>query len=80
MNKKMRSSVVGFAALYMIYTAYELFRDRNLPDTTMAPWVSILFAALFALAGTGLAVYSLIAWRQANTEEKNKRESDISIK
>lgn len=75
-NRKTTGSICGFAALYMWYTAYQLFQDRNAQSTmplTVA-WLCIIF---FAAAGIALAIISIRQYRLAQLEEKEKKDSEI---
>lgn len=64
-RERLRPGLLGAVGVYLIYTAYELFRGRNAPDSTMPPAVVVLFAALFALCGAAVAVYACALWRRA---------------
>lgn len=74
-NRKTTGSICGFAALYMWYTAYQLFQDRNAQSTMplAVAWLSIVF---FAAAGIVLAIISIRQYKRANTEEKIKQDSE----
>ena len=74
-NRKNRAYLLGIAGGYLGYLAYELFRDRNLPDTTMTPLARWLFIGLFVLCGAGLVIYAVISWIKAG-QEKQDAESD----
>ncbi len=69
-----RSSLLGIVGAYLLYTAYELFRDRGETDTVMTPAARYAFIALFVLAGAALIVYAVRVWKQAGREEEKKRE------
>ena len=73
-----RSTLIGIVAAYLLYTAWELFRDRADVNTTMTMGARIAFIVLFVLAGLGLGVYSLYIWRQSLKEdgEPQKPEED----
>ena len=70
MNRdKMRSGILGAVGVYLIYTAYQLYRGRNAPDDTMAPAVLWLFIVLFAVCGAAVTVYGCVLWRRALRDE-----------
>ncbi len=75
-NRKTRSSLIGVAGAYLLYMAYQLFRDRNEPGTTMPQGLAILFAALFLIAAVALLVYAYRSWKQADREEKEESPPD----
>ena len=52
-------------AAYLIYIAWELFHDQNAPNTSMPPWVAVLFAVLFVGAAGGLLVMAWKLWKKA---------------
>ena len=64
---------MAVVAAYLIYTAWELFQGRNTPDASMAPWVAILFAALFACAAVGLLIMAWKLWQKSGEEEKEEK-------
>ena len=72
-NGKTRAGLLGAAAAYMLYIAYELYRDRGNLDTTMTPVARILFIALFVLAGAAVAVYAVCVWRRGGKAEEPER-------
>ena len=79
MNRaKNRSYLMGVVGGYVLYLAYQLFRDRNDPDTTMALWVRILFMAFFAIAGIGLMIYAWKIWKAADRAEREGKEEEPS--
>ena len=70
-------------AAYLVYTAWELFRDRNAPETSMAPWTAVLFAVLFAGAAGGMLVMAWKLWKKGGEEEKEekaRKEDENSLK
>ena len=75
MNGKNRSYLLGVVGGYLLYLAYQLFRDRGMEDTTMTPAVRILFIVLFALTGIGLMVFAFRLWKTADRQEKETKES-----
>ena len=77
-NGKNRASLMGVVAAYLIYTAWELFQGRNNPDTSMAPAVAVLFAALFALAAAGLVAMAIRIWKRAETEEAEEKNEEAN--
>lgn len=74
-NRKATGSICGFAALYMWYTAYELFQGRN-TDANMSPAVSWIFVVLFALAGVALATIGYKQYKIADQEAKDKKDNE----
>ena len=68
---KLRSGLLGAVGVYLMYTAYRLFRGRNAPDDTMAPAVLILFVVLFAVCGAAVTVYGCVLWRRAMKDERD---------
>lgn len=80
-NRKNRACLLGIAGGYLGYLAYELFRDRNLPDTTMTSLARWLFIGLFVLCGTGLVIYAIILWIKAGKEKEDaERNNPDSLK
>lgn len=78
-REKTRSSLLGVAGGYLLYLAYELFRDRGNADTTMTPAARIIFIALFVIAGAALIVYAVHEWRHSGEDaEKEKAKEDES--
>lgn len=75
-RKKTRGSLLGLAAGYLLYTAYELFRDRGDPDTTMPPAVRIIFIVLFVVAAVPLLVYAVRTWKDGTRDEEQERRRD----
>ncbi|MDO4483805.1 MAG: hypothetical protein Q4C54_05045 [Clostridia bacterium] len=75
MNQRTRASIVVIAGLYILYLAYDLFRNRNEP-TTMAMPIMILFIVLFAVAGIYLLYYAWRTWKLADKEEKQQRDDN----
>ena len=71
---KTRSALLGVAGGYLIYIAYELFRDRAVPETTMTPAIRILFIIFFVLCGAALIAYALLLWRRALREDQAHRQ------
>lgn len=70
---KTRSTLMGVVGAYLLYTAYELFRDRGDLNTTMTPLARILFIALFVLAGAALLVYAVRIWKRSGESEENQQ-------
>ncbi len=75
-NQKTRATLLGVVAAYLLYTAYQLYEGRTNPDTTMTPFVMILFIVLFVLAAAGLLIYAWKTWKQADKEEKENPSPD----
>ena len=67
-----RSGIYGVVAAFMLFTAYDLFKDRNIEETTMTPVVRIFFIAFFAIAGLALIGYAWWNWKK----EENEDDSD----
>ena len=71
MNRpKNRSYLMGVVGGYLLYLAWQLFDDRNNPDSTMAVWLNITFAAFFVIVGIGLMIFAFRIWRIADREER----------
>lgn len=64
---------MAVVAAYLIYIAWELFQGRNASDTSMAPWVAVLFAALFVGAAGGLLVLAWKLWKRGGEEEEEEK-------
>ena len=82
-NSKNRAGLMAAVAAYLIYTAWELFQGRNAPNTSMAPWVAVLFAVLFVGVAGGLLVMAWKLWKKGGEEEKEenaRREEENSLK
>lgn len=60
-------------AVYLAYTAWELFQGRSAPDTSMPPWVAVLFAVLFVGAAGGLLVMAWKLWKKGGEEDKEEK-------
>ena len=73
---KARSGLIGVAGGYLLYIAYQLFRDRGDPNTTMTPAARIVFIVLFVLSGAAMLVYAWRLWKQSLKEEEEKQASD----
>ena len=70
MNKgKNRAGLLGVAGGYILYLAYQLYRDRG-EETTMTPALRVIFIALFAVAGIALIAYALRLWRRSGEDEQ----------
>ena len=70
-------------AAYLIYIAWELFQDQNAPNTSMPPWVAVLFAVLFVGAAGGLLVMAWKLWKKGgeeDKEEKTRKNEENSLK
>lgn len=77
-SSKSTGTLCFIAALYMFYTAYQLYPGHG-TDTSMSPTVSWLFVIFFALAGVFLAV---IGWRryQRGVQEEKEKADENSVK
>ena len=69
-NQKNRACLLGIAGGYLVYLAYDLFRLRDNPDTTMTPAVRIIFIVLFVVLGAGIVVWAFRMWKDAARKEK----------
>ena len=72
-NGKTRASLLGIVGGYLLYTAYELYRDWGNPDTTMTTAARIVFIVLFVLAGAALLVYAVRVWKCSGREEEKQQ-------
>ncbi len=75
-NGNARASLIGIVGAYLLYTAYDLFRNEAGADTTMSPAVRILFSVFFVLAGIALLVLAVRIWRRSAKEEKEQQDRD----
>lgn len=75
-NQKNRAALLGIAGGYLVYLAYDLFRLRDNPDTTMTPAVRIIFIVLFVILGAGIVVWALRMWKDAARKEKEGKTED----
>ena len=76
-NGKSRATLQAVVALYLLYTAWELFQGRNAPDTSMAPQFAVLFAILFFIAAGGILYLAWKSWKRAEqSEESNEKEDN----
>ena len=71
-NGKTRASLLIIVALYLSHLAYELYQARGDTDTTMSPFMRVLFIVLFALAAVGLLIYAVVVWRRSGKEDDEK--------
>ena len=79
MNKgKTRSYLYGFVGAYMLYTAYDLFKGRLDPETTMSRGLLIGFVAFFILAGAFLLYIAVRMWIRSGAEEKRLAEEEAN--
>ena len=77
MNKeKTRASLYGIVAAYLLYNAYGLWQGRGDPDTTMKPWVAILFIVLFAVCAAGLLALAWRTWRRSKDEDASQEDTN----
>ncbi len=78
---KSRASLMGIAAAYLLYLAYELLKGRADPNTTMAPIVRFGFIALFVIAAAAIGYYAFTLWRKSgNTREAPHKDDEDGIK
>ena len=68
--KKARPLLLGGAGIYLVYTAFSLFKERSEAGSVMPLWLNILFSALFVLAAVAIFVYAVVLWRRADKSEK----------
>ena len=74
MNRaKNRSYLMGVVGGYVLYLAYQLFRDRNDPSS-MSMELKIFFIALFSIAGIALVIYAFRIWLIADRKEREGKE------
>ena len=72
-TSKVRSGLMGAAALYLLYLAYQMIQGLKDPENTMPPWLLILFAVFFA----GVSVFFLIVtWRRLKQPPEEEKEED----
>ena len=65
-----RSLLYALVGGYLLYTAYELLRNRiNNVQTTMALWLAILFIVLFTGVGVTLLVYAWKIWKKGREDQ-----------
>ena len=74
-----RSGLYGVVAAFLLFTAYDLFKNRNETDTTMTPAIRTVFIIFFAVAGLGLIVYAWWHWRNHEKDQKDD-EDDNNLK
>jgi len=75
-NRKARSGLYGVAAAFMFFTAYDLFKGRNDPESTMSSGLLIAFIVFFALAGAALLVYAFRLWFGPKDGDKEEEDPD----
>ena len=68
-NSKARSSLLGLAGAYLVYLAWSMIESMQKGESTMAPWLSVVFAAFFGLAGIAVLIYAWRDWRKADQNE-----------
>ena len=73
---KTRASMFGVIGAYLLYTAYQFFKGRNDPNTTMTPVMMILFIVLLALAGIVFVFFAVRIWKQSAKEKEEPTEDD----
>lgn len=74
--KKARPILMGGAAIYLIYIAYSLFKERTDVESSMPVWLIYVFSAVFALAAVAVALYALKLWK---IEKKKDEEYERSV-
>ena len=82
-HDKTRSGLLGIVAAYLIYTAYELYENREASDTTMTPAARIFFIALFGVCAVALLVYAYRVWKRSEKKENEEplpRDDENSMK
>lgn len=75
-NRKARSGLYGIASAFMFFTAYDLFKGRNDPESTMPMWLLIAFMVFFALAGVALLVFAIRLWIHSKDEDQQEEKED----
>ena len=82
--RKARPAIIGAAALYLLYIAYELFEGRSNPETDMSLPLRYVFIGFFVLAAAALVVYAYRLWaaqrRQDREGQEKPPEDENSIK
>ena len=79
-SARSRSALIGIVGAYLLYTAYDLFKGRENPDTTMTRSAMILFIALFVVSGILLLVYAVRLWKAGEKEAEDNRDSENRMK
>ena len=74
--RKLRPDIMGGAALYLLYIAYDLFRGRTNPETDMSPALRYGFVAFFVLAAAGLLFYAYRLWSALRKESREEQRED----
>ena len=77
----MRFSITRFSVIQQLpslsfFTAYDLFKGRNDPESTMPMWLLIAFMVFFALAGAALLVFAIRLWVHSKDEEQQEEKED----
>ena len=70
---KNRSYLMGVVGGYVLYLAYQMFRDRNDPSS-MSMGLKIFFVVFFAVAGIALVIYAFRIWLIADRKEREGKE------
>ena len=65
--EKARAALMGAGGIYLMYTAYSLFKGR-FDDSSMPLGVNYAFSIFFALIGIAIAVYAVILWKRAKAK------------
>ena len=73
---KTRASMFGVIGAYLLYTAYQFFKGRNDPDTTMTPAAAVLFIAFFVISAVAVGAYALRLWKRGKKEDEEKQDED----
>lgn len=73
MNGKNRSYLMGVVGGYLIYQAYQIYKNIGDPDAGMLPAVRVLVITLFTMIGLALIVYGVILWKKSNKEEEKEQ-------
>ena len=82
-NQQNRSYLYGVVGGYLLFLAYELFADRQDPNTTMAPAVRWLFVGLFIAAGIILLIWAprlRLEARKGQDQEERPPENPNAMK
>ena len=64
---------MGVVGGYVLYLAYQLFQDRNVPSS-MSMGLRTFFIVFFAVAGIALVIYAFRIWLIADRKEREEKE------
>ena len=77
MRNRGRSAIYTMAGIYFLYTAYQLFKDREL-NTGSNYVLFLVIAAAFLLLGIGFVVVGLRAMNKLRKEDRKALEEKDS--